>query len=204
VVLLLMMPVVALLLRRFDTRILIGTGFLLCGAGLLWMARFNLQVDFQTAMVSRMVQSSGFALLFVPMNVTAFQNVPAAKAGYASGMLNLVRNIGGSAGIAMVSTILARRSQAHQATLVANLHPASLSYQGFISGTSQMLIHHGSSAADATRQAQGLAYGTVQRQASMMAFADTFWIFGMICIVLLPFLLFMRRTHAGKGPVPVE
>jgi DHA2 family multidrug resistance protein len=104
----------------------------------------------------------------------------------------------------MVTTILARRSQAHQANLVANLHAGSLSYRGFISGTSQMLVQHGSSAADAARQAQGLAYGTVQRQASMMAFADAFWIFGMLCIVLLPLLLLMRRTHAGKGPVPVE
>jgi DHA2 family multidrug resistance protein len=204
VALLLMMPVVALLMRRFDTRVLIATGFLLCGSGLLWMSRFNLQVDFQTAMLSRIIQSSGFALLFVPMNVTAFQNVPAAKAGYASGMLNLVRNIGGSAGIAMVSTILARRSQAHQANLVANLHAGSLSYRSFISGATQLLVQHGSSAADATHQAQGLAYGTVQRQASMMAYADTFWLFGMLCIVLLPFLLLMRRTHAGKGPVAVE
>ena len=132
VVILVMMPVVAVLLRHFDTRFLIATGFITCGLGLLWMSNFNLEVDFTTAMYSRMVQSLGLAFLFVPMNVTAFQNITPDKTSYASGMLNLVRNIGGSTGIALVSTILSRRSQVHQANLVANLDPASLAYQGFL------------------------------------------------------------------------
>jgi len=204
VMILVMMPVVALLLRRFDTRFLIATGFITCGLGLLWMSKFNLQVDFQTAMLSRMVQSLGLAFLFVPMNVTAFQNITPDKTSYASGMLNLVRNIGGSTGIAMVSTILARRSQVHQANLVANLHPASLAYQGFLAHTSQALVQHGSSGPDAAREAQGMAYGLLVRQATMMGFADTFWVMGVICMCLLPLIIFMRKTHAGRGPLPAE
>jgi DHA2 family multidrug resistance protein len=197
-----MMPVVAMLLRHFDTRYLIGFGFLLCGGGLLWMAQFNLQVPFTTAMTARIVQSMGLAFLFIPMNVTAFMNVPLDKTSYATGMLNLVRNIGGSTGIAMVSTILSRRGQLHQANLVGNLHPGSLAYQGFLERGQALLVHHGSSGPDAAHQAQGLAYGTLLRQANMMAFADTFWIMGMLCIVLLPLLFLMRKTHAGKGPMP--
>jgi DHA2 family multidrug resistance protein len=204
VVIMIMMPVVALLMRRLDTRYLIATGFIVCGIGLLWMSRFNLQVDFQTAMLSRMVQSMGLAFLFVPMNVTAFQNVLPEKTSYASGMLNLVRNIGGSTGIALVSTVLARRSQVHQANLVGNMHPASLPYQNLLAGTTQVFIRHGSSGPDAARQAQGVAYGTLLRQANMMAFADTFWIMGILCLVLLPLIFFMRKTHAGKGPLPAE
>jgi DHA2 family multidrug resistance protein len=201
-IILVMMPVVAVLLRRLDTRYLIAFGFLICGMGLLWMSRFNLQVPFQTAMLARIAQSFGLAFLFVPMNVTAFQNVPMDKTSYATGMLNLVRNIGGSTGIALVSTILARRSQLHQANLVGNLHTGSLQYQGFLERSTGLLVHHGSSAADAARQAQGLAYGQLLRQANMMAFADTFWIMGVLCLALLPLLLLMRKTHAGKGPVP--
>jgi DHA2 family multidrug resistance protein len=117
-------------------------------------------------------------------------------------MLNLVRNIGGSTGIALVSTILSRRSQVHQANLVANMYPASLAYQGFMSRSTQMLMQHGSSAPDAAREAQGLAYGLLLRQANMMAFADTFWIMGVLCISLLPLIFFMRKTHAGRGPLP--
>jgi len=202
VAIMIMMPVVALLLKRFDTRYLIAFGFLMCGAGLLWMAQFNLQVPFQTAMLARIVQSAGLAFLFIPMNVTAFQNVPMDKTSYATGMMNLVRNIGGSTGIAMVSTILSRRGQLHQANLVGNLHPNSLAYQGFLNRGTQLMVSHGSSPTDAAHQAQGLAYGTLLRQANMMAFADTFWIMGVLCIVLLPLLFLMRKTHAHKGPMP--
>jgi DHA2 family multidrug resistance protein len=204
VVVLSMMPVVALLLRRFDTRFLIAWGFLFVGLGLLWMSRFSLDVDFHTAMTARMVQSFGFAFLFVPMNVTAFQNIPHEKAGYASGMLNLVRNIGGSAGIALATTLLARRAQVHQANLVANLNPSSLQYQGFLARAGQLLVAKGSSAPDAARQAQGMAYGTLLRHSTMMAFSDTFWVMAMLCLVLLPIVFLMRRTHAGKGPLPAE
>ena len=202
VAILVMMPVVAVLMKRFDTRFLIAAGFIFCGLGLLWMANFNLQVPFGTAMSARIVQSFGLAFLFVPMNVTAFQNVPMDKTSYATGMLNLVRNIGGSVGIALVSTILSRRGQLHQANLVGNLHPGSLAYQGYLDRGTQLLVHHGSSGPDAARQAQGLAYGTLVRQANMMAFADTFWIMGMLCIVLLPLLFLMRKPRPGKGPVP--
>jgi len=89
-----------------------------------------------------------------------------------------------------------------QANLVANLHPGSLAYQGFLSRSAQALVHHGSSAPDAAREAQGMAYGLLLRHANMMAFADTFWIMGVLCLALLPLIFFMRRTHAGKGPLP--
>jgi DHA2 family multidrug resistance protein len=204
VVVLLMMPVVALLLHHYDTRFLIAWGFLFVGLGLLWMAGFNLEVDFRTAMLSRMVQSFGFAFLFVPMNVTAFHDIPHEKAGYASGMLNLVRNIGGSAGIAMATTLLARRSQVHQAALVANLYPSSLPYRDFLQGAARFLVQRGASPPDAARQAQGMAYGTLVRQSTMMAFSETFWVMAVICLALVPLVFFMRSTHAGKGPVAVE
>ncbi|BDU76927.1 DHA2 family efflux MFS transporter permease subunit [Mesoterricola sediminis] len=204
VVILFMMPLVARLLKFVDTRKLIAFGFMTCGAGLLWMSAFNLQVPFQTAMMSRMLQSLGLAFLFIPMNVTAFQNVPMDKTSYATGMLNLVRNIGGSTGIALVSTILSRRGQVHQANLVGNLHPGSLQYQGFLQNAQHVLVAKGSSLPDAAHQAQGMAYGTLLRQANMMAFSDTFWIMGVLCFVLLPLLLLMRKTHAGQKPVVMD
>ena len=194
-VILVMMPVVAMLLRKFDTRLLIGSGFLFCGLGLFWMAQFNLQVDFQTIMIARMVQCLGLAFLFVPMNVTAFMNVPPEKTSYASGMLNLVRNIGGSTGIALVSTILSRRSQVHQANLVGNLHAGSLAYQRFLAGAGQLLVSRGASLADAARKAQGLAYGSLLRQAGMMAFTDTFWVMAVLCFLFLPLILLMHKAR---------
>ncbi|MDE3246834.1 MAG: DHA2 family efflux MFS transporter permease subunit, partial [Acidobacteriota bacterium] len=195
---LVMMPVVAILLKRIEPRWLIAFGFATCGFGLFMMADFNLQVDFRSAMISRIVQSAGLAFLFVPMNVMAFQNVPPEKTNYATGLLNLMRNIGGSTGIALVTTILSRRTQVHQANLVGNLVPSSLPYQSFIAGATRQLVLKGDSLVDAAHKAQGMAYGLLIRQSTMMAFADTFWLMGIFCVCLLPLLFLMKKTEKSK------
>ena len=201
VAILVMMPVVAVLLKHVQPRFLIATGFIICAGGLFMMAGFNLQVDYKSAVVARMIQSLGLAFLFVPMNVMAFQNVSPSRTNYATGLLNLLRNIGGSTGIALVNTVLSRRSQFHQATLVANMHPASTSFQGFLAGAGQKFVAHGNSMADATKKSMGLAYGTLVRQSTMMAFVDVFWIMGVLCLALLPLLLFIRKQ---KHPAPID
>jgi len=199
-----MMPVVAMLLKKTDTRWLIGVGFFFCGLGLIQMAGFNLQVDFRTAMWSRVVQSLGFAFLFIPINVSAFQHIPHEKTAYAAGLMNLVRNIGGSTGIALATTMLARRSQVHQSNLVAHLAPGDPAYQGFLDRATQMgIMRGGLSPIDAGHLAQGAAYGTVVKQSSMMAFADTFWFMGMLCFALFPLIFLMRKSRA-TGPVVMD
>jgi DHA2 family multidrug resistance protein len=199
-----MMPVVAVLLKRVDTRWLIGIGFVFCGLGLIQMSGFNLQVDFRTAMESRIVQSMGFAFLFVPINVMAFQHIPHEKTSYATGLMNLLRNIGGSSGIAIATTMLARRAQFHQANLIGNLAPGNPAYQGFMDRAAQLgVLRGGLSPADATHMAQGSAYGLVIRQSTMMAFADTFLFMGVICFLLLPLLLLIRKSRA-TGPVMID
>jgi len=199
-----MMPVVALLLKKFDTRILIGIGFFTCGLGLIQMSGFNLQVDFRTAMWSRVVQSLGFAFLFIPINVSAFQHIPHEKTAYAAGLMNLVRNIGGSTGIAIATTLLSRRAQFHQANLIGNLAPGAPAFQGFLDRATQLgVLRGGLSPTDAAKVAQASAYGTVVKQSSMMAFSDTFWFMGVLCFVLFPLLFLMRRSRA-QGPVAME
>lgn len=201
---LLMMPVVAMLLKKVDTRWLIGFGFFTTGLGLIQMAGFNLQVDYQTAMWSRVVQSLGLAFLFIPINVSAFQHIPHEKTAYATGLMNLVRNIGGSTGIALATTMLARRAQVHQANLIGNLSPGEPAYQGFLDRAAQLgVLRGGLSPADAAHMAQGAAYGTVVKQSTMMAFSDTFWFMGILCFCLFPMLFFMRRGRA-TGAVPME
>jgi len=201
---LLMMPVVAMLLKKVDTRWLIGFGFFTCGLGLIQMAGFNLQVDYNTAMWSRVVQSLGLAFLFIPINVSAFQHIPHEKTAYATGLMNLVRNVGGSTGIALATTMLARRAQVHQANLIGNLAPGDPAYQGFLDRATQLgIMRGGLSPADAAHVAQASAYGTVIKQSTMMAFSDTFWFMGILCFCLFPLLFLMRRSRA-TGDMPLE
>src|SRR5207237_2009054 len=133
--------------------------------------KFSRVVCSGSSMLVRLVQSAGLAFLFVPISTAAFSDVPRERTNYAAGLFNLARNIGGSSGIAAVTTILARRTQFHQQVLVGHLTPYDPAYQSALARTTQMLQAQGSSLPDATARAQALLYGTVQRQAGMLAFA---------------------------------
>ena len=100
IVVMVLMPIVGVLLARFQARWLVIFGMAVSAAGLFIMAGFNLEMDFRTAMLSRVIQGVGLAFLFVPINTVAFYFVPREKTSNATGLINLARNIGGSCGIA--------------------------------------------------------------------------------------------------------
>ncbi len=92
-------------------------------------------------MSARVVQSFGLAFLFVPINTVAFSFIAKAKTGYATGLINLARNIGGSSGIAICTTLIARREQFHQQRLIENLSPLDAPYQSAISAANANVRH---------------------------------------------------------------
>jgi MFS transporter, DHA2 family, multidrug resistance protein len=181
-----MMPVVGVLVSRFQARWLIVSGLVVSAMGLFMMTNFTLGVSFGNAVMARIVQSLGLAFLFVPINAIAFNFIAKEKTSYATGLINLARNIGGSNGIATVTTLLARRSQFHQQILTGNLTPYDPGYQGAIQNITRTLMDRGISAAQAAMQAPAMIYGMVQRQASMLAFIDVFWVLGVGRDVFVP------------------
>jgi DHA2 family multidrug resistance protein len=193
------MPLVGLLLRRYQPRWLVIFGVAVCSTGMFLMARFTLDIDFATAMRGRVVQSLGMAFLFVPISTAAFRNIPRHRTNYAAGLFNLARNIGGSSGIAAVTTMLARRSQFHQSVLVSHLTPLDRPYREAWSGAAAMLQTRGASAPDAALQAHGLLYGNVLRQSSMLAFSDAFWAMAVLFLAVVPLMFFMKRSPASQG-----
>jgi DHA2 family multidrug resistance protein len=204
VVTLVMLPLVGRLLYRFEARWLVVWGLLVISLSLFHMANFNLEIDFHTAMMARVYQSFGFAFLFVPINVMAFYFIPKEKVNNATGLINLARNIGGSVGIALVTTLLARRAQFHQTVLVSHLTPFDARYNAALAGATQMLMTHGSNATQATSQAQGLLYGTLQRQATMLAFLDNFWLMGLLALAMIPLMFLMKKTKHHVSPTAVD
>jgi MFS transporter, DHA2 family, multidrug resistance protein len=195
---LLLMPLVGKLLsHKVEPRWLLMFGLAMSSVGLFKMAGFNLQVDLKTAIWARVVQSFGIAFLFVPLNTLAFSYIAKEKANSATGLINLARNIGGSSGIAFVTTELARRSQVHQHILVSHVTAFDQRYNETLHGAAQMLIARGSSASQAVYQAQGLIYGMVQREAAMLAFVDAFRLLGVIFLVVAPVMALMKRTAPG-------
>jgi MFS transporter, DHA2 family, multidrug resistance protein len=199
-----LMPVVGLLVSRVQPRWMIMFGLCMMGLGMYIMTHWNLQIAFKNAVYARMVQSVGMAFLFVPINAVAFNFIAKDRISYATGIINLARNIGGSTGIATVTTVLTRRTQYHQSILVAHLTPLDRAYQGVLRGTSSMLQQHGMGAAQAGKAAQAMMYGMVQQQSAMLAYIDIFYMMALISVTLIPLLFLMKNVKAGKGETHIE
>ncbi|MGD0497304.1 MAG: DHA2 family efflux MFS transporter permease subunit [Bryobacteraceae bacterium] len=198
------MPVVGLLLRKIEARWLVMFGVSVCSGALFIMAGFNLYIDYNTALWSRLVQSLGMAFLFVPISTAAFAFLRKERTSYATGLFNLARNIGGSAGIAMTTTLLTRRSQFHQQRLVEHLTPLDPAFRQASAGAAQLLTLHGASVPDAAAGANGLLYGSLLRQSGMLAFVDAFWIMGLVFLAVIPLVFFLKKAKAGSGPMMIE
>jgi len=195
-----LLPVVGKLLTHIESRWLVVFGLAILSLSLFHMASFNLEVDFRTAMTARIYQSAGMAFLFVPINVMAFYFIPKEKINNATGIINLARNIGGSVGIAGVVTMLARRTQYHQAVLVSHMTPLDPAYRAMLGGAGQMLAAGGSDPVLAAHQAQGLAYGVLMRHSTMLAFLDDFWLMAVVILAVIPFMFLMKKVQPHRGP----
>src|SRR6266481_4124008 len=203
-VIMVMMPVVGILVSRVNTKYLIAFGCTISALSLFVMAGWDLQIDYSHAVRARMMQSFGLAFLFIPINVSAFAFVPKEKTNMGTGIINLARNIGASVGIATVTTMLDRRAQFHQSRLMERVNDFSAAYHNMLNGTQTKLIAAGSTAAHASAQAHGMIYGTIQRQAVMLAFIDNFKMLGVVFFAVIPILLLMRKPKAPAGGVPVH
>src|SRR6478672_4079093 len=172
---------------------------LLLPASLFYMTGFNLQMDFRTVAIARLFQAVGMAFLFVPINTAAYAFLPRDKNNAASGLMNLARNIGGSVGISVVTTMLDRRAQVHLTDLASNLSQGNPALSRMINGASQAMRAHGNSAAGATQQAYALLQSTVQRQATMLSYIDCFWFLGVAIMLMIPAVFLIKKTKGGGG-----
>jgi MFS transporter, DHA2 family, multidrug resistance protein len=195
----LLLPLVGFLLSRYTPRWLLLFGLTVLSLSLFHMTRFDLDIDFGTAAIARMIQAVGMAFLFVPINTAAYAFLPRDKNNAASGLMNLARNIGGSVGISVVTTMLDRRSQVHLTNLASNLSLTNPALQARIQGAAAAMQAHGASAAGATQQAYALIQATVGRQASMLAYVDCFWFLGVAILLMVPMVFLIKKTKPGGG-----
>ena len=130
----LLLPLVGFLLSRYTPRWLLLFGLLMLSFSLFHMTGFDLEIDFRTLAMARVIQAAGMAFLFVPINTAAYAFLPRDKNNAASGLMNLARNIGGSVGISVVTTLLDRRSQVHLTDLSSHLSAGNPALQVTIQG----------------------------------------------------------------------
>jgi len=199
VTVILLLPLVGRLVSRYDARWLIAFGFAVLSLSLLHMAHTIYPgIDFQTAMMLRIYQSVGFAFLFVPINTVAYAGVPPSKNNQVAGIVNLSRNMGGDIGIALVTTLIARRSQVHQANLAEHLDAGNQLLAARMAGIARALQHAGSTSVEAARQAYGAVYRQLVQQAQTLAYQDVLFLLACFTGAMVPLVFLTRRVQAGR------
>jgi DHA2 family multidrug resistance protein len=197
---LLMMPIAGQLVSRVDPRGLMCFGFLATAASLYYIAtHLSLQMDFKTAAMLRTYQTLGLAFIFLPSSILAYVGTPREKNNQISAMNSFVRNIGGSIGIALISTMLTRQAQKHQVYMAAHTDSGSAAFRQLASGITQTLTQRG--VAHPQQQAYGRIAGMVTGQATTLAYIDIITVMAVAVALLSPLVLLMRRPKAG-GPAP--
>jgi MFS transporter, DHA2 family, multidrug resistance protein len=199
----LLLPLVGFLLSRYTPRWLLLFGLVVLSFSLFRMTRFDLDVDFRTVATARVVQAVGMAFLFVPINTAAYAFLPRDKNNAASGLMNLARNIGGSVGISLATTLLDRRSQFHQTMLTGHISASNAALQARIKALGQMVQSHGGGSAGTSPVPWALIQSSIARQANMLSYIDCFWFLGVAILLMVPMVFLMKKSKPG-GEIAVH
>jgi DHA2 family multidrug resistance protein len=176
--------------RGLDARRMIFVGLVTMGLATWWMSLGNLQMSESNLVWPRVLQIMGLGMTTVPLSTIMFRFLPADQSSNAAGIYALVRNEGGSIGIALSSTFLQRAAQTHQTYLVANL-------------TATNVVRHGTSP-DSAHAAMALLYGKVQEQASLLAYMDQYRMFAYMMALLLPLVFLLKRPPKVVGKIELD
>jgi MFS transporter, DHA2 family, multidrug resistance protein len=191
------MPFVGIIMSRFDPRKLLFIGFIACAASLVMLGTLNLNVGYWEIFWAQFVQGLSLGFLFVPLTTVTMDPIPNEKMGNATSIFNLMRNIGGSMGIALSTTIVARSEQHYANFLGANVTSYNAQSQSVFEGLRGFFMSSGAGAA--TASAYAAMYGMVQRQAAMMSFNHTYLFLAILFVVVMPAIFLMRRPKSRGG-----
>lgn len=198
---LVLIPLVPRLMQKFDARIIIGIGFILFAASNFMNIYMSNDYGADQLLWPNVVRAIGQALVLAPLSAVATAGIEPANAGSASGLFNMMRNLGGAVGIALLQTVLTKREQYHSNVLMQSVSVFEQATRTRLEQLTQYFINHGVlDRADAAHRAYVAIGHTVQKQAYILAFSDTFYLLGMALIVALIAVLFLKKPgHVSAG-----
>jgi MFS transporter, DHA2 family, multidrug resistance protein len=195
------MPIVGKFIGRVNPKRFLIFGITVCALSTYMMSRFNLTTDFWTFVWPRVLLGFGMGMTFIPLTTLTLSHIPKERMTEATSIYNLLRNLGGSVGIAFTTTILSRRAQLHQTRLVEHLSPFDPSYAIYRDKMASFLGSKGLPAAGS----DGAMYRELIRQSTTLAFTDAFLIICVLIISVLPLVLLMQWQKApGPGQPPAD
>jgi len=199
-VLLIEMPIMGQLTTKIQARYLIAFGWLSLSIAMFYSTkRIDLQIGFDTAVWLRIAQVIGLGFLFVPITLVAYIGISPEKNNAVAGIVNFMRNMGSSVGTSLVTTLIARRSQFHQARLVQYARPDSPNFQNSVNGLAQHLAHSGLSTHEAHMRAYATLYQGLQAQAASLAYIDTFMVLAVGAAIMFCLSFVLKKNDPGGG-----
>jgi DHA2 family multidrug resistance protein len=191
------MIVVGRLVGRVDGRYLIMFGFVVLAFSTYMLAGLNLDIAMSNVVWPNIISGCAMGFIFVPLTTMAMGTLPNEQVGNASGVYNLMRNTGGSIGIAAMTTFLSRGAQTHQAAISSHLTPYDPAFQQRMGQIQSAIGLRGGGAA--TQQALASVYGVVLRQSMLLSFIDNFRLLAFLCVLCVPAVLLFKRVRRRGG-----
>jgi DHA2 family multidrug resistance protein len=197
------MPVIGYLGNKVDPRYLLTFGFVGFGITSLVFGNLNLGISPWTLLGPIVITGFALSFVFVPITTQAYSTLRNDQIGNASGIFNLVRNIGGSIGISIAQTLLVRRSDLHQNEITGYVSQTQYWFEQRISALTGYLTRH-TAAPNAQHIAQQTLYQQLERQALLWSFVDVFRWMSLICFVCVILVWFFKKAKPGRAPAGVH
>jgi MFS transporter, DHA2 family, multidrug resistance protein len=193
------MPIVGMLVGRMDARKLLVGGILMGALSQFWLASLNLNAGYWDLFWPQFVQGISLGLLFVPLTTITMDRISKPDMGNATSQFNLMRNIGGSVGIALIQTFVVRQRQLHTNRLGEHISAYSPGARIMFERLESAFRAAGADPVTAAHKATAALWGMVQREAATLAFLDAFHVLGILFLAIVPLVLLMRRPKAAPG-----
>jgi MFS transporter, DHA2 family, multidrug resistance protein len=193
------MPVIGFIVGKVDARKLVAIGLVAGASTLIWLGQLNLNAGYWDIFWPQFVQGIGLSAIFVPLTTISMDPIPRERMGNATSLFNLMRNLGGSIGIAVTGTMLARQQQAYINVFGGHVDPYSSAAQRAFEAARAGFMAAGADITTATQRAYAALFGTVQQQAYMVSFVQLFRLLGGIFLLLIPLILLMKRPRGDRG-----
>jgi DHA2 family multidrug resistance protein len=191
--------IVGRLVGRIRMRWMLCFGFSMLAVSSFKLSDINLQVSQMRVIWPSIVNGIAISFIFVPLTTATMSQLQQRQLGNATGIYNLTRNLGGSIGIAFVTTMLARGAQVHQALMVGHLTPDNPEFTRQLATAHHALLRH-TDGITATAQAYSMLYNTLDRQAHLWAFVDNFYLFGLLALAGIPLIFLFKRVSSAPKP----
>jgi DHA2 family multidrug resistance protein len=193
------MPIIGYLSNKVDPRFLLTFGFFTFGLTTLYFGNVTLELSPTTLLLPILITGFGLSFVFVPISTAAYGTLRNDQIGNASGVFNLMRNVGGSIGISVAQTLLTRRTSVHQNEILNSVPQTGQQFQNSLGQTQQALANT-VGPANTLHPAQGVLYQQLGRQAAVWSFVDVFRWLSLLCFVCVAIVWAFKKVKPGKAP----